>query len=182
MRQQRHICTGCWKLLMPTDPQFRYHFCDTGFSIGSQRLRPCRVSYHSHCLRIRAPFATRLDDNKGLSCPADAVLYKGFICESCRVHSTIVRELQRTAGDITLMMLERATLIDMYNHWSHGTLKAYKSKFNVLREFETDFQLSTIPQPHLDAPPNSDSRPLMCPGTIFVVSCSMEPDKRKRRQ
>jgi hypothetical protein len=90
-----------------------------------------------------------------------AALYKGFICESCRVRSTTKRELQRTAGDVTLMMLERATRIDIYNHWSHGTLKAYKPKFNVLRDFEANFQLPTIPRPNLDAPPNSDSRPLM---------------------
>jgi hypothetical protein len=107
MRQRRHICTGCWKPLTPIEPQFRCHFCDTGFSIGTQRLRPCRVSFHPHCLRIGAPFATRLDNSKGLSCPADAALYKVFICESCRVRSTTKCELQRTAGDVTLMMLER---------------------------------------------------------------------------
>jgi hypothetical protein len=125
--------------LTPGEPQFRCHFCDSGFWLGPRRLTPCCVSYHPHCLRVGAPFSTRLDDGKGLSCKPDVALYKGFICEACRVRSVLCRELQRTPVDVALLILERATIIDIYNHWSHGTLKAYKSKLNVLLAFENDF-------------------------------------------
>jgi hypothetical protein len=147
--------------LTPGEPQFRRHFCDSGFWLGSQRFIPCRVSYYPHCLRVGVPFSTRLDDGKGLSCTPDVALYKGFICELCRVRSVIGRELQRTPVDVALLMLERATIIYIYNHWSHGTLKAYKSKLKVLNAFEQDFGVPTIPVPHMTAPPNAESRPLM---------------------
>jgi hypothetical protein len=58
-------------------------------------------------------------------------------------------------------MLERATIVDIYNHWSHGTLKAYKSKLNVIEDFEHDFDLLVLPRPSMQCPPHSDSRPLM---------------------
>jgi hypothetical protein len=79
-------------------------------------LRVCHVSYHPRCLRIDVPFASRLDDNKGPTVAAEAAWYQGFICESCRVRAITGRALQRTANDVALLMLERATIVDIYNH------------------------------------------------------------------
>jgi hypothetical protein len=124
-------------------------------------FRPCHVAYHPHCLRIGSPFTTRLEDDKGLFCVPETARYRGFICEACRVRSVLKRELQRTPSDVTLLMLERATIVDIYNHWSHGTLKAYKSKLNVIEDFERDFDLPVLPRPSMQCPPHSDSRPLM---------------------
>jgi hypothetical protein len=146
---------------MPRDPQFRCHFCDSGFTLESRRYSPCAVSYHPACLRIGVPFATRLDDDKGLSCPPDSALYKGFICESCRVRLVLRRELHRAPLDVALLMLERATTVDIYNHWSHGTMKTYKSKYRVLQDFERDFHVHALPRPHMKCPPDTESRPLM---------------------
>jgi hypothetical protein len=63
--------------------------------------------------------------------------------------------------DTVLLMLERATLIDTFNHWSEGTMEAYKSKLNVIRDFERDFPIHALPRPTFTAPPLSASRPLM---------------------
>jgi hypothetical protein len=161
MKRRRHVCTGCWNPLTPDKRQFRCHFCDTGFSIDKAQFRPCHVSYHPECLRIGTPFTTRLDDNKGLSCSPDAALYHSFICESCRVRSVFKRKLHRTATDVALLMLERATIVDVYNHWTHGTMKAYKSKLNVISDFERDFKVPVLPRPQIARPPASESRPLI---------------------
>jgi hypothetical protein len=42
-------------------------------------------------------------------------------------------------------MLERARLVDTSNNWSKGTLRTYKSKFNVLRDFKRDLHVRVIP-------------------------------------
>jgi hypothetical protein len=161
MHQRRHICTRCWKPLTPGEKQFRCHFCDSGFAIDEKSFHPCRVSYHPSCLRIGAPFTTRLENDKGLSCPPDAALYRSFICESCRVRTVCHRELHRTATDVALLMLEWATIVDVYNHWTHVTMKACKSNLNVMNDFEKDFKISVVPRPHIERPPTSESRPLM---------------------
>jgi len=111
MRQRRHLCAGCWKPLARKAPQFRCHFSDIGFRLGDTTYAPCHVGYHPECLRIGAPFTTRLEQDRGLICPSLAVIWKGFICESCRVRSIYRRELQRTPEDVAALMLERATLI-----------------------------------------------------------------------
>jgi hypothetical protein len=80
-------------------------------------------------------------------------MWKWFICESCQVRATLRRELQRMAVDVVLLMFERATSIDTFNHWSEGTLKSYRSKFNVLKAFELDFNVHTLPQPQMEHPP-----------------------------
>lgn len=122
---------------------------------------PCHVSYHPQCLRIGVPFTSRLNDDKGLTVAAEAARYKGFICESCRVRAITGRALQRTANDVALLMLERATSVDIYNHWTEGTFKAYQSKHNVIRDFERDFNMPVIPRPDISHPPGLNSRPLM---------------------
>jgi hypothetical protein len=58
-------------------------------------------------------------------------------------------------------MLERATLIETFNHWIKGRMKAYKSKLNVIQDFERDFPIHVLPCPTFTAPPLSASRPLI---------------------
>jgi hypothetical protein len=125
------------------------------------RYKPCHVRYHLDCLRIGAPFTSRLENDKGLVCPPGAEAWHGFICESCRVRACFHRELQRTAEDVVALMLERATIVDTANHWSRGTMRAYQSKARVLRKFESDFGITVLPQPSMAHPPDGLSRPLM---------------------
>jgi hypothetical protein len=147
--------------LTPTEPVLRCHFCDTGFVRNDRFFKPCRVTYHPRCFRIGAPFTSRLDDDKGLTIPIEVASYHGFICESCGVRATVDCELNRTAIDTACLMLEHATMVDIYNHWSVGTLKAYKSKHNVIKDFERDFALLVLQRPCFLCPPSSQSRPLM---------------------
>jgi hypothetical protein len=51
-------------------------------------------------------------------------------------------------------MLERSRLVDTINNWSKGTLRTYKSKFNVLRDFERDLHVRVIPFTPPTHPPN----------------------------
>jgi hypothetical protein len=161
MKRRRHFGAGCWKTLKVDEPLFRCHFCDSGFVMKGCRFKPCLARYHPGCLRMGAPFTTRLDNDKGLLCPDAFALYRGFICENCRVRPVLGWELQRTPVDTALLMLERATLIDTFNHWSEGTIKVYKSKLNVIQDFERDFPIHVLPRPTFTAPPLSASRPLM---------------------
>jgi hypothetical protein len=146
---------------MRRDLQFRCHFAHTGFAMAGKVFRPCHVQYHPHCIRIGAPFSTRLDQDKGMFVPPAAVKWKPFICESCRVRSVLKRELTRSAHDVALLMLERAVMVDTGNRWSQGTLKQYASKNNVITMFERDFSLECVPCPSLPHPPASSARPLM---------------------
>jgi hypothetical protein len=107
------------------------------------------------------PFASRLDDDRGLTVAAEAARYQGFICEACRFCAITERALQRTDTDVALLMLERATIVDIYNHWSEGTFKAYQSKHTVIRGFEKAFNMPVIPPPIISHPPGLHSRPLM---------------------
>jgi hypothetical protein len=66
-------------------------------------------------------------------------------------------------------MLERATILDVYNRWSHGTLKAYKSKLNVIEDFEAASKLPILPRPQIESPPGADSRPLMWTQERYVL-------------
>jgi hypothetical protein len=58
-------------------------------------------------------------------------------------------------------MLERARLVDTSNKWSRGKLRTYKSKFNVLRDFEKDLRIRVIPYTAPDYPPNGMAIRLM---------------------
>jgi hypothetical protein len=58
-------------------------------------------------------------------------------------------------------MLERATIVDTANHWSHGTMKAYQSKARVLHQFEADFRITVLPPPQMAHPPDGVARLLM---------------------
>jgi hypothetical protein len=59
-------------------------------------------------------------------------------------------------------MLERArSLVDTSNNWSKNTLKTYKSKFNILRDFERDLHVRVMPHLPPGHPPNGPAIRLM---------------------
>jgi hypothetical protein len=51
-------------------------------------------------------------------------------------------------------MLERARMVDTSNNWSKNTLKTYKSKFNILKDFERDLEVQALPFTPPAHPPN----------------------------
>jgi hypothetical protein len=70
------------------------------------------------------PFVTRLPKDSGMHCPRDLAAFAHFICEACTVRSVLKQELLLYRNDTVLLMLERAWLINLTNHWARGTLKA----------------------------------------------------------
>lgn len=157
----RHLCAGCRLPLGRTEAQFYCRFCDTGFQAERFVARPCHTRYHPECIRIGLPFVTRLPKDGGLDCPKDLAALTHYICEACIVRSVLGRELSRNPADLVLLMLERARFIDLTNHWARGTLRTYQSKFNVLRDFETDLQVPILLPTTLLRPPHSDAIKLM---------------------
>jgi hypothetical protein len=93
------------------------------------------------------PFTTRLAHDRGLIAPNDCAAMRSFVCEACTVRSVTSAELDFEANTIVLLMLDRARLIDTMNHWTEGTLKTYRSKFNVLAAFQQDLGVDPHP-PH----------------------------------
>jgi hypothetical protein len=65
-----------------------------------------------------------------------------------------MEELGFRPVNIVRLMLERAHIVDPTNNWSKGTLRTYKSKFNVLVDFERDLQVRVIPYTPPSHPPN----------------------------
>jgi hypothetical protein len=144
-----------------TEPQFKCQFCDTGFTYGDFHARQCHTRYHLGCIRIGTPFTTRLAKGEGLYCPHDLASQQQFICEACTVRSVLEAELGFTAEETVCLMLERARLVGTSNKWSKGTLRTYKSKFNVLRDFEKDLHVRVIPFSAPEYPPNGTAIRLM---------------------
>jgi hypothetical protein len=107
------------------------------------------------------PFTTRLSDEEGLFCPQDLASQQRFICEACTVRSVRLEELGFRPLDFVSLMLERARMIDTTNNWLKGTLRTYKSKFNVLMEFERDLQVRVAPFTPPPHPPNGPAIRLM---------------------
>jgi hypothetical protein len=75
------------------------------------------------------PFVTRLPKAGGMYCPRDLAAYAQFICEACTVRSVLKRELSLYPSDTVLLMLERARLIDLTNHWARGTHSIHRNGF-----------------------------------------------------
>jgi hypothetical protein len=107
------------------------------------------------------PFVTRLPKDGGMHCPRDLAAFAHFICEACTVRSVLQRELLLYPSDTVLLMLERARLIDLTNHWARGTLKAYQSKFSILDKFSRDLHVSVLTPSTLAYPQNGEAIPLM---------------------
>jgi hypothetical protein len=124
--------------------------------------RPCHTCYHPKCIRIGLPFTTWLPKDGSLACPKDLAALTHYICEACVVRSVLGQELSRNPADLVLLMLELARFIDLMNHWARGTLQTYQSKFNVLRDFETDLLVPTLTPTPLLQLPHSDAIKLMC--------------------
>jgi hypothetical protein len=143
------------------EPQFACHFCDRGFQVDGFTARPCATRYHVGCIRMGAPFTTRLTKEEGLFCPKDFANQQQFICEACTVCSVIKEELGWDPHHEVLLMLERARLVDTANKWAKGTLKAYQSKYNIITGFVSDFEVPVLPTTQLDHPPNGPSIRLM---------------------
>lgn len=158
----RHKCAGCSKPLHRNHKQYICHFCDTGFTLpDGRKLRPCLTRYHPNCVRIGVPFTTRLPKEGGLYCPNDLAAWKHFICEACTVRSVLEREIGHTAADLCLLMLERARLIDTMNHWAKGSLQAYQTKFRIIQNFASTFQVPILKPTTLLAPPRGAAIKLM---------------------
>jgi hypothetical protein len=104
---------------------------------------------------------TRLSQDKGLYYPKDFAGQKQFLCEAFTVRSVRLKELGFTARDTAFLMLERARLVDTANKWSSSTLTAYRSKYNVIAEFERDFQVSVLPTTRPAYPPHGPAIRLM---------------------
>jgi hypothetical protein len=124
------------------------------------------------------PLTTRLSNQQGMFCPKDLAGQMQFICEACTVRSVTGAELGFKPRDIVLVMLERARLIDTANNWSRNTLKAYQSKYNVILDFERDFEVQVLPQSIPRHPPNGPAIRLMWTQERY----SMYPADWRRRQ
>ena len=116
----------------------------SGFSHGSITYLPCGVVYHASCIRVDAPFTSRLSGGRGLQYPP---LLAGlpFICELCSVRANIGRELTPSPIDLSLVALERMRLIDLAHYWSTSTLRKNMSGLKILLSFHSRFGLS-MPQ------------------------------------
>jgi hypothetical protein len=151
----RHRCAGCWKPISQQEPQFRCHFCDTGFVADNGiPIRPCRTRYHPGCIHLGLPFCTRLPKNRGMFCLPDLAALRHSVCEACMVRAVVNRDYSKRLIDLVLLMLERARLVDTTNHWSPGTIKTYQSKYRILQEFECTFKLSVLHSTRLKSPPH----------------------------
>ena len=90
--------------------QFICRFHQSGFPHTDPTLpalRPCNTRYHLSCIRVGAPFRTRLRDNGGLSMPP-LPDFPNFICELCTVRSVLDRELHIGGPDTVLLAYERS--------------------------------------------------------------------------
>jgi len=85
----------------------------------------CGTTYHIGCIRVGAPFRTRLPNGRGLSYPKVKIA-PSFICEACTVRAHINMELGKSGGHLSLLMLERMRMIDQANAWSVGSHRNYQ--------------------------------------------------------
>jgi hypothetical protein len=141
--------------------QCTFHHCGFKFKDEDRRAVPCFTRYHYDCIRIGAPFRTRLPKMKGLSFSSALRDMPNFICEACTVREELDRELTCTPPDFGLLALERARLIDMSHHWADTTLTQYNTKIGILRRFESYFGLTMLRPTSLERPPSSPSIPIM---------------------
>ena len=116
--------------------------------------RLCGVSYHTECIRVGAPFTTRLPNGRGLSYPRKVPI-PHFICECCQVRGLLQRELLRTGRDTTLLMLERMRMIDVVGNWKYSTLAQYAPALRNLQTFERWSGIPTLTPTRLERPPVS---------------------------
>jgi hypothetical protein len=156
---------GCKLPLCNGQVALRCHFARRSFPLHLQTTPslPCCTIYHERCFRVATPFCSRLlKDNKGLGLPRGfADVLPVFICECCNVRAVLGRELRPTPRDDALLLLERMRQIDMAHNWAPATVTQYKGKLAAIRRFEAAFKFPVLRVPLLNAPPVSDSIPIM---------------------
>ena len=155
MPPRPHLCAGCLNGFSPKDIKLRCRFCTSGF----EDYTPCGTVYHPECFRAGEPFTTRRLRNEGLSFPKQAT-WPNFVCEACTVRKYLRRELF-TLHDGFLLMLERVRLLDIISSWAKGTHASYKSKLNVIKQFEDLFGLTVLTPSEITTPKSGPEVPLM---------------------
>ena len=100
-----------------------------------------------------------------------------FICEACTVRMVLCRELHTTT-DITLLMLERVSILDRLWSVNPGTFSGYQSNLKRITQFEMDFDLhQKILQPAQPVyPPHGPTIPLMWCQELY----SLRPSSKRR--
>jgi hypothetical protein len=114
------------------------------------------------CLQMGAPFRTRFKNSGGLAFPNSELTHfvPHFVCEVCTVRETVGREIQATAKDTALIILERARLIDIAHYWATSTHMQYQQRLRHVRKFEANFGVKVLCPP-LPRPPTSPDVPAM---------------------
>jgi hypothetical protein len=107
-----------------------------------------------------APFRTRLKNSGGLAFPKLSEL-PHFVCELSTVRETVGREIQATAKDTALIVLERARLIDIAHYWAASTHTRYQQRLRHARKFKANFGVKVLYPPPLPRPPTSPDVPAM---------------------
>ena len=160
-------CTGC---LLPIESDQAIHKClfsSKGFTLHSKPFTPCKVRYHSKCIKVGHPFATRHfgKGTKGLQYPPCATSLP-FICELCTTRTQLGRELDALSPeDILLLKLERMRMIDVAHAWAPTTLQ---NACRSLRRTNNFFSSHNIPSLHQQLHlPALDHPPLDVSITIF---------------
>jgi hypothetical protein len=157
-----NCCVGCCNAISPKQATWQCLFHCTGFSSidNATQFRPCTSEYHLPCVRLGAPFYTRLKSHGGLTLPPFENL-RHFICEACTVPAQLKQELRWDGQDYSLLALERARLIDMAHHWSTGTYKRYQGHLRFVRKFEEKHGVTVLEAPTFTKPPTDASIPMM---------------------
>jgi hypothetical protein len=128
-------------------------FRSSGFRFtDGTKARACGTAYHGKCIRAGPPFRTRLPNGKGLCFPHNVPI-PHFVCECCQVRALLNRELDTTARDVALLMLERMRMIDVISNWRTTTLGQYAPALRLLQAFEKWSGVPTLVPTVLTRPP-----------------------------
>ena len=141
-------------------------FFSSGFTVKSTSFRPCKVLYHSTCIKVGPPFKSRHfgKGTNGLQYPPCATNLP-FICELCTTRTQIGRELDpHLPSDWQLLRLERMRMIDSAHAWAPRTLQNACRTVQRIDNFFTSYDLPSVHHqlhlPSLPHPPLNISIPL----------------------
>jgi hypothetical protein len=149
-------CVGCNSRFTRKEPEV--HVCDfaqKGFPAWSKKTgkaQPCGVQYHARCIKVGAPFTSRLAKGECLFSPWHAPM-PHYICELCLVRAHLDHELFWQGIDLALLMVERVQQIDYVSGWSLNTLKKYGLYLKYLHRFEDRFGVQLFEAKPLLRPP-----------------------------
>jgi hypothetical protein len=169
------VCTGCEEPFTAQRPLgYGCDFRVTGFQFtDGTRARPCDTAYHGRCIQAGPPFRTRLPNGKGLCFPHNVPI-PHFVCECCQVRGLLNRELDATARDVALLMLERMRMIDIISNWRETTLGQYSPALRSLQAFEKWSGVPTLVPTTLTRPPTGRIY-----GIVYAQLCSTLPKRGK---